>query len=471
MIKKIVIYGGIGILVLGIVVRLGLPTLLTALGLHPHYDIPDMDLSGKRALIVTTSHDTLGDTGKPTGVAAPEMTAPYYAFQDAGMEVDLASIKGGPIPIEPGTLRWPTVSGDVKRYKADQQFQSKAARSLEIGMVDIDSYDIVFLAGGWGAAYDLGQSETLGEQISKAYANGAVVGGVCHGPLGLLQAKTPDGSSLIKGRKICAVTDKQIEELGISLTPMHPERDLRAAGVEFESASAFRDLFATHVAVDGRLVTGQNQNSGTETAHRMMEVVVAADADDASDVSDSTSVVEDPVEDNESQAAEPLAERKNALTSERFLGTYDFSGGKNDRQALTSAIDALAAEMSLLVRGQAKKRLNNLSAIQDWISFTAEEGPFTYTNASGAKWVGDCDGQPHEGTTMNGKQMTFTRSLSQNGDGLLVLTEQRKVDRTRRTHRYVLSDDGNSLTLEIAFENDRLPRALEYALTYSRAEN
>lgn len=469
MIKMILTYGGIGIVVLGIVVRLGLPTLLTALGLHPHYEIPDMDLSGRRALIVTTSHDTLGDTGKPTGVAASEMTAPYYAFQDAGMEVDLASIKGGPIPIAPGTLRWPTVSADVKRYKADQQFQSKAARSLEIGMVDIDSYDIVFLAGGWGAAYDLGQSETLGEQISKAYANGAVVGGVCHGPLGLLQAKTPDGSSLIKGQKICAVTDKQIKELGISLTPMHPERDLRAAGVEFEANSAFRDIFATHVVVDGRLVTGQNQNSSTETAHRMMEVVVAADVDDASDVSDSTSV-EDPVGGNESEVAEPLAERKDALKSARLLGTYEFSGGENDRKEASSAIDALAAEIPMLMRSTAKKRLNKISAIQDWISFTAEKCPFTYTNASGAKLVGDCDGQTYEGTTLGGKHMTFIRSLSHNDEGALVLTEQRKTESSRQMHRYILSEDRNSLRLEIAFENERLPSALEYALTYSRKD-
>jgi putative intracellular protease/amidase len=467
MIKKILTFGGVGIVVLGLVVRFGLPTLLTALGLHPHYEIPDMDLGGKRALIVTTSHDTLGDTGKPTGVVASEMTAPYYAFQDAGMAVDVASIKGGPIPIAPGSLKWPTASADVKRYKADQQFLSKVARSLEIGMVDMESYDIVFLAGGWGAAYDLGQSETLGEQISKAYANDAVVGGICHGPLGLLQAKAPDGSPLVEGRKICAVTDKQIEELGIMHTPMHPERDLRAAGVEFESNTAFRDMFATHVVVDGRLVTGQNQNSGTETAHRMMEVVAEAKVDDASDVSDSSPVeapVEGPVEGNEQQ----VAEQQVVLTSERFLGTYEFSGGDVDRQNLTSAIDALSADISLLIRGTAKKRISKLSAIQEWIGFSAEEGPFTYTDASGAKWVGDCDGGRYEGTTLGGKQATFTRSLSHNDEGLLVLTEQRNTESSSRTHRYILSEDGNSLRLEIAFENGRLPRALEYALMYNR---
>ena len=99
---------------------------------------------------------------------------------------------------------------------------------------------------------------------------------MCHGPLGLLQATTPSGEPLVRGRRIAAVTDRQIEELGITFTPMHPERDLRAAGARFEAGRRFRDMFASHVVVDGRLVTGQNQNSGAETAHRMMEILLAA---------------------------------------------------------------------------------------------------------------------------------------------------------------------------------------------------
>jgi putative intracellular protease/amidase len=206
------------------------------------------------------------------------MTVPYYAFSDAGMAVDIASIKGGPIPIEGQSLRWPLASPADKRYLGDPAFQSKVQRSLEISAVDADRYDIVFLAGGWGAAYDLGQSAVLGEKMTEAYANQAVIGGVCHGPLGLLNAKAADGSPLLKGRRISAVTDKQIEELGITFTPMHPERDLRAAGVVFEAESKFRDMFATHVVVDGRIVTGQNQNSAAEAAHKMMEALLAVES-------------------------------------------------------------------------------------------------------------------------------------------------------------------------------------------------
>jgi putative intracellular protease/amidase len=274
--NKLFATGGV-LIFLAVAVRLGLPRLLNGLGFHRHYDIPAMDLSGRRALIVTTSHDTLGDTGKPTGVFASEMTVPYYAFSDAGMAVDIASVQGGPVPIEGSSLRWPLASAADERYLADPVFQSKVKQSLEISAVDIDGYDIVFLAGGWGAAYDLGTSAALGEKMTEAYANQAVIGGVCHGPLGLLNATAPDGSPLVQGRRVSAVTDKQIEELGITHTPMHPERDLRAAGVVFEAEGRFRDLFATRVAVDGRIVTGQNQNSGAEAAHKMMEALLAAE--------------------------------------------------------------------------------------------------------------------------------------------------------------------------------------------------
>lgn len=273
--KRWIAYLSAGALVLALIIWLGLPRLLTAFGLHAHYIVPEMDLSGRRALIVTTSHDTLDPGDAETGVFASEMTAPYYAFLDAGMEVDIASIKGGDVPIEPVSLRWPLISPPDRRYLEDPQFQSRVRRSFDIEMVDIEDYDIVFLAGGWGAAYDFAQSDVLGEQISRAYASGAVVGGVCHGPLGLIPAKAPDGSPLVEGRRISAVTDKQIEEFGIVFTPKHPERDLRAAGALFEADTAFRDFFANHVVVDGRLVTGQNQNSGAETAHQMMEVMLA----------------------------------------------------------------------------------------------------------------------------------------------------------------------------------------------------
>jgi putative intracellular protease/amidase len=254
---------------------LGLPALLAALGLHPGHDGPAWRLPGGRALIVTTSHATLDRPGRPgqgraTGVYASEMTAPYFVFLDAGMHVDVASIRGGAIPIEPVSLRWPLATEADRRYLRDGDFRAKVHASLAIGDVDFARYDIVFLAGGWGAAYDLGTSDALARGVSAAWAAGKVVGGVCHGPLGLLRATEPDGTPLVRGKRLTAVTDRQVAQLGIDLTPQHPERELRAAGAHFESATALRDIFANHVVVDGRLVTGQNQNAGASTAQRML---------------------------------------------------------------------------------------------------------------------------------------------------------------------------------------------------------
>jgi putative intracellular protease/amidase len=252
-----------------------LPRVVGALGLHPDYEGPRFTAAGKRALIITTSQATLGPGGKKTGVFGSEMTAPYYEFQDAGMEVDVASVRGGKIPIDPQSFVWFIADDADRRYLKDPTFQKKVEQSKSIDELRPEDYDIVFLAGGWGAAYDLGTSESLGAFITKAWADGDVVGGVCHGPLGLLRATDEAGQPLVAGRNLTAVTDKQVKELGITETPQHPERELRAAGANFDSKTKFRDMFANHVVVDGRLVTGQNQNAGSQVAQEMMRVAGA----------------------------------------------------------------------------------------------------------------------------------------------------------------------------------------------------
>ena len=263
------------------VLLLSLPTILHKAGLHPEYNGPTAELPGKRALIITTSHGVLaapGETeGPATGVMASEFTHPYYTFLDGGMEVDIASIQGGEIPIDPQTLQFMIRSPEDDRYLNDAIAQAKVKNSIPIADVDIDQYDIVFIAGGWGAAYDLAQSPVLAAKVSESYYGdkAAMIGGVCHGVLGMVNARDRDGELLIAGRRMTGVTDKQIKELGIELTPLHPETELRKAGVVFESETAFRDMLATHVTVDDeqRFVTGQNQNSGLETAHTMMLVL------------------------------------------------------------------------------------------------------------------------------------------------------------------------------------------------------
>jgi putative intracellular protease/amidase len=278
--KKLLI-AGIVLAAVVLMLLLALPTLAHKAGLHPKYTGERVKLPGMRALVITTSHSTLaapGETeGPATGVFASEMTHPYYTFLDGGMSVDVASIAGGEIPIDPQSFYYFIRSPEDERYLDDPIAQAKVKNSIPISDVDIEQYDIVFISGGWGAAYDLAQSPVLAGKVRDAYYGdrSAVIGGVCHGVLGLVSARDRDGELLVTGRRMTGVTDKQIKELNIEITPLHPETELRKAGALFESQTAFRDFLATHVVVDDeqRFVTGQNQNSGLETAHRMMQLL------------------------------------------------------------------------------------------------------------------------------------------------------------------------------------------------------
>ena len=264
------------------VTALALPTILHTAGLHPEFqgELAGL-LPGRRALIITTSHDVLSapgeTTGDETGVMASELTHPYYSFLQSGLEIDVASIKGGQVPVDPQTLNFVVRTPEDERYMDDAVLQAKVTNSIAVEDVDFTVYDIVFLSGGWGAAYDLGQSPVLGNKISEAYYSEKkpLIGGVCHGVLGLIKALDSEGNLLIAGRKMTGVTDKQIKELGIEVTPLHPETELRKAGARFEANSAFRDVLATHTVVDEekRFVTGQNQNSGRETAQAMLALL------------------------------------------------------------------------------------------------------------------------------------------------------------------------------------------------------
>ncbi len=221
-----------------------------------------------------TNHGVL-DVGKPTGVYASEMTAPYYVFRDAGLSVDLASPNGGTIPVDPLSLKRVLRCEYDDRFLADDELRAQVTNSLAVGDVDVADYDIVYLAGGWGAAFDFGFSDDLARQVTRANALGLAIGGVCHGPLGMRNATAPDGRPLVEGRRISAVTDKQVRELGIDSTPHHPETELRAKGAVFESAHRFRDPFANHWVVDGNLVTGQNQNAGPMVARELVRLAAA----------------------------------------------------------------------------------------------------------------------------------------------------------------------------------------------------
>jgi putative intracellular protease/amidase len=250
--------------------------LLQKFGVHPEDPEPArLDMCGTRALCVATNHGVL-DIGVATGVFASELTVPYYVFLDAGMGVDVASPRGGIVPVDPLSMDETIRTPADDRLLADPEFREKLAHSLAVDEVDFAAYDIVYFAGGWGAAFDLGQSDGVGQKVSDAWAAGRVVGGICHGPLGLLRARTSDGELLVNGRRLTAVTNKQIHELGVQITPLHPESALREAGAIFECEHhRARDFFANHFVADGNLITGQNQNAGPMVARLMMQRVVA----------------------------------------------------------------------------------------------------------------------------------------------------------------------------------------------------
>ena len=170
-------------------------------------------------------------------------------------------------------MGWPLATPEDKRFKQDATAMGKLKHSIPINEISPEEYDVYYMAGGWGAAYDLAQSEALAELITKANANNKVLGSVCHGALGLVSAKSVDGRPLLEGRNVTGVTNRQIKQLGIEVTPKHPESEMRKAGAKFELQTATIEMLATHVAVDGNIVTGQNQNSGYETSHRILALL------------------------------------------------------------------------------------------------------------------------------------------------------------------------------------------------------
>jgi putative intracellular protease/amidase len=253
--------------------------LLQQFGVHPKdRDAVSLDMRGTRALCIATNHGVL-DIGVATGVFGSELTVPYYVFLDAGMQVDVASPLGAVIPVDPLSMKEMIRTPEDDRMLGDPVFRDKLTNSLAIADVDFTSYDIVYFAGGWGAAFDLGQSDLLGRKVSEAWAARRVVGGICHGPLGLLRARTPEGELIVKGRHVTAVTNKQVHEVGVEITPLHPETALREAGAQYESEThPAKDFFANHFVADGDLITGQNQNAGPMVARLMMQRVLAKQA-------------------------------------------------------------------------------------------------------------------------------------------------------------------------------------------------
>ncbi|MBK5570555.1 type 1 glutamine amidotransferase domain-containing protein [Ensifer adhaerens] len=220
-----------------------------------------------KVLMVLTSHDTLGNTGKKTGFWLEELAAPYYVFRDAGAEITLASPKGGQPPLDPKSDE-PMFETDLtRRFKADREAKAQLAETVRLDSVNQRDFDTVFYPGGHGPMWDLAEDGNSIKLLEAFIAAGKTIALVCHAPGVLHRVKNPDGTPFVNGRKVTGFTNS--EEAAVGLTEVVPflvEDELLGLGAVF---SKVKD-WGVHTVVDGRLITGQNPASSGETAKALL---------------------------------------------------------------------------------------------------------------------------------------------------------------------------------------------------------
>ncbi len=222
----------------------------------------------KRILMIVTSHSTMGASGKATGVWAEELTAPYYIFLDAGMEVEIASPKGGKVPFDPASIKPKGQSeAHIERFLADPAAQRKVADTLVAAAADARGFDAVFFPGGHGAMWDLPNDAGVTRAVEAAFAAGKVIAAVCHGAAGLVTARRADGKSILFGKQVNGFTDAEEAAAGqTEVVPFLLETRMRELGGKFQKAPNWQ-VFAVR---DGQLITGQNPNSSALVAQYIL---------------------------------------------------------------------------------------------------------------------------------------------------------------------------------------------------------
>ena len=223
-----------------------------------------------KILMVLTSHDQLGDTGKKTGFWLEEFAAPYYLLKDAGAEVTLASPKGGQPPIDPKSDSPDAQTDDTRRFKADEAAQAQLAATLKLSEVKATDYDAVFYPGGHGPLWDLASDPDSIALIEAFDRADKPTGFVCHAPGVLRSVKAADGSLLVKGRSVAGFTNSEEDSVGLTdVVPFLVEDMLKEAGADYDRGEDGKPF----TVVDGNLVTGQNPASSHMTAEKLLEVV------------------------------------------------------------------------------------------------------------------------------------------------------------------------------------------------------
>ncbi|MEK1943664.1 MAG: type 1 glutamine amidotransferase domain-containing protein [Pseudomonas sp.] len=225
-----------------------------------------------KVLMVLTSHDQLGNTGRKTGFWLEELAAPYYAFKDAGAEVVLASPNGGQPPLDPKSNEPDFQTEQTHRFEADVDATAQLANTLRLDSISQADFDTVFYPGGHGPLWDLAESQTSIELIQAFIAANKPVAFVCHAPGVLRHVKTADGRPLVEGKKVTGFTNS--EEAAVQLTDIVPflvEDELKAKGGVYSQGPDW----GSYVVVDGLLITGQNPASSAEAATVLLKQLAA----------------------------------------------------------------------------------------------------------------------------------------------------------------------------------------------------
>jgi len=223
-----------------------------------------------KILMVLTSHDKLGETGKKTGFWLEEFAAPYYVFKDAGAEVTLASPKGGQPPLDPTSDTDDAQTEATKRFKGDKSAQGDLANTVALSTVSAEGFDAVFYPGGHGPLWDLAEDADSVKLIEAFAASDRPIAAVCHAPAVFKHTKGTDGKPLVSGKTVTGFTNTEEEGAGLTdVVPFLVEDMLKANGGNYRKGGDW----ASFVVTDGKLVTGQNPASSAEAARQLLALL------------------------------------------------------------------------------------------------------------------------------------------------------------------------------------------------------
>jgi putative intracellular protease/amidase len=227
-----------------------------------------------KILMVLTSHDVLGKTGRKTGFWLEEFAAPYFVFRDAGVELTLASPKGGQPPIDPKSDVPENQTDAMARFKKDERAQRELSQTVKLADMKSHDFDSVFYVGGHGPMWDLAESPVSIALLESFYNSGKPIALVCHSP-GVLRHVTYKGEPLVKGKHVTGFTNGEEAEVHLTdVVPFLVEDELMRLGAIFEKKKNWQPYAIT----DGRLITGQNPASSTSAAQALIQLLAGSSA-------------------------------------------------------------------------------------------------------------------------------------------------------------------------------------------------